>query len=86
MAEFIPIKDMKAEFVPDPLYQKKEIVVRSDRDEGLALEVMKLVVELHKGREPPSDLVLLSSAERWWKWLITEEWPFNGSPTQNIDR
>lgn len=62
-------------FTRHPTHEQKIANDRSDKDEATALEVLRLVVELHKGKEPPTADQLARYAETCWRWVTTDQWP-----------
>lgn len=71
MTTINPPKD--GDFTPSTQQVQKIAKEKSDRDEGLAVDILKLAVEANKAAPITSD-ELANYAEKLWRWVTTETW------------
>lgn len=66
-------KKLDGAFKPSEYHQQETAKAKSERDEDLAVEIMKLAVEYHKLAPARDDTVLVNTCERLWRWATSDQ-------------
>lgn len=57
-------------FNTSPQHAERKALEKSQRDEDLAVNIMKLAVEFHRGQS--DDKQLVNTCERLWRWATSD--------------
>jgi hypothetical protein len=79
MAAELPRPDGEPQerFIRAPHAIAKERDERSDKSEDTAIQIMRIIADLHKAKDQPmpSANKFADYCETMWQWVVTDQWP-----------